>query len=353
MADGTSLGSDGLSVPFLFVPHGEEPSPAWLAAHPGWVKFPARFVPRGAAPTVRRNGTARDDGAAPPHTAFDAGFGSGKAAIIAGRFDNDLEGVADRQGNPSPGTNAPPGRANPASTILQTAPVRVTGHDLASGASVQSSGGDGSRISAASFQPAQNTDLQFAAARPAAPMRAAPTAGVKSKGRPAGRPPNPNDPMPLLDDQDRAIIGASGEPVSFPASLDPHVFVEQGIKDKRRLRQMSVFGIPGEAAASAYVLSEPAKFGQGQAWDAQAVHHEFDKTYVDYATIARGLYADALGLHTHEIPCLEDAYVWYRETPYKGRTMDRQFTHLRVENVNDTKIGYELLEQSLILPDIK
>ncbi len=40
-------------VPFLFVPHGEMPSAAWLAGHPDAVKIPASFVPRGSGRVTR------------------------------------------------------------------------------------------------------------------------------------------------------------------------------------------------------------------------------------------------------------------------------------------------------------
>jgi hypothetical protein len=39
-----------LRVPFMFVPHGCEPTPEWLQTHPGWVRFPAVMVPRDPRP---------------------------------------------------------------------------------------------------------------------------------------------------------------------------------------------------------------------------------------------------------------------------------------------------------------
>ena len=37
---------DDFAVPFVFVPHGGPEPLEWMAAHPGWVKIPATFVPR-------------------------------------------------------------------------------------------------------------------------------------------------------------------------------------------------------------------------------------------------------------------------------------------------------------------
>ena len=47
MADGKPDGS-GFKAPFLFVKHGDPLPLQWMAAHPGWVKFPATLVPRPA-----------------------------------------------------------------------------------------------------------------------------------------------------------------------------------------------------------------------------------------------------------------------------------------------------------------
>lgn len=47
MADGKPEGSE-FKVPFLFVKHGDPLPLEWMAAHPGWVKFPATLVPRPA-----------------------------------------------------------------------------------------------------------------------------------------------------------------------------------------------------------------------------------------------------------------------------------------------------------------
>lgn len=51
-----------LHTPFIFVPHGDPEPVEWMAAHPGWVKFPAIMVPRAAtAPDVSAApGSSRD-----------------------------------------------------------------------------------------------------------------------------------------------------------------------------------------------------------------------------------------------------------------------------------------------------
>jgi hypothetical protein len=41
--------SGDLVMPFVFVPKGDAPPAEWMAAHPGWVRIPARMVPRNTA----------------------------------------------------------------------------------------------------------------------------------------------------------------------------------------------------------------------------------------------------------------------------------------------------------------
>ena len=66
MADHDMPGHNELRLPFLFVPEGEEPSPEWLAEHPGWVKVPAHFVPHetgsGSRQGEQQEGVRKRDG---------------------------------------------------------------------------------------------------------------------------------------------------------------------------------------------------------------------------------------------------------------------------------------------------
>lgn len=48
-SDHETLGGDWLSVPFLLVPQGQRPDPAWIAAHPDYILFPNAFVPDAGA----------------------------------------------------------------------------------------------------------------------------------------------------------------------------------------------------------------------------------------------------------------------------------------------------------------
>ena len=52
-------GFGDLESPFLFVPHGAPEPTEWMRKHPGWVKFPATFVPRPPAAVRTIPGTNR------------------------------------------------------------------------------------------------------------------------------------------------------------------------------------------------------------------------------------------------------------------------------------------------------
>ena len=57
--DSKKPGFGDLESPFLFVPHGAPEPVEWMRKHPGWVKFPATFVPRAPAAVRMIPGTNR------------------------------------------------------------------------------------------------------------------------------------------------------------------------------------------------------------------------------------------------------------------------------------------------------
>ncbi|WP_284943942.1 AHH domain-containing protein [Acidisoma cladoniae] len=77
--------ADELRVPFVFIPRGAPRPLEWMAAHPGWVKFPATFVPRRVqsttpAPTAAPQATAPGtDGATRPEAAVHASTASSRS----------------------------------------------------------------------------------------------------------------------------------------------------------------------------------------------------------------------------------------------------------------------------------
>lgn len=59
------MAADEIEAPFIFVPHGAEPPAEWLAAHPGWVRIPARLVPRKTETAMTTQNLRTDSQTAP------------------------------------------------------------------------------------------------------------------------------------------------------------------------------------------------------------------------------------------------------------------------------------------------
>lgn len=136
---------------------------------------------------------------------------------------------------------------------------------------------------------------------------------------------------PLVDRDGQPVIGGSGRPVEFPSTLPPAYFVEQG----ERLRQL-----PPEVLLT-HLAMDLAKFRQFRPWDAQRMDGEFFDEWVDYATVAIGLYAAAAGMPIDWILQIQDEYA-RRNSRYVGQPMDPLFKHLPQRNVRNTQLGYEL-----------
>lgn len=110
MADDKPGGSD-LKTAFVFVKHGDPPPTEWMAAHPGWVKFPATLVPRpaenarpgraslpvpGAEPGSVESGTARPVSVGAPMVQRPGLRNRGRPPRFPGRFGGE-EGQEPRE----------------------------------------------------------------------------------------------------------------------------------------------------------------------------------------------------------------------------------------------------------------
>ena len=63
--------------------------------------------------------------------------------------------------------------------------------------------------------------------------------------------------------------------------------------------------------------------------------------WIDYATIAIGLYAASAGVPENWILALQDRYA-ERHSSFGAVPMDPVWTHLPERNVRNTRLGYEL-----------
>ncbi|HYZ24455.1 MAG TPA: hypothetical protein VE690_20070, partial [Rhodopila sp.] len=109
--------------------------------------------------------------------------------------------------------------------------------------------------------------------------------------------PQGTEPVPFVDDEGRQQFNWTGKPIMRPAGMDPHFFASQRAKDREWVETLlSSRGEGGPEAATAILMRHLSKFNRGAAWDAQRIGGAYRPEFVDYATVAIGLYAAAAGI---------------------------------------------------------
>ena len=166
--------------------------------------------------------------------------------------------------------------------------------------------------------------------------------------------------VPFVDDANRAVQDAQGRAMLRPAGRDPHIFINQGALDRRLydiLLRYSYGGPDGNGetgglAVLEHELLQLSKFRQGGEWDAQRIGGHFHAEFIDYATVAIGLYAASSGMKRDEILGIQDRYARLRSHYSAGTLMDRAYTHLPARNVANTETGFKLIETGRIKPTV-
>jgi hypothetical protein len=180
------------------------------------------------------------------------------------------------------------------------------------------------------------------AAAPVPPMDATPVPFVDDKGqqvwlpKPDTDPPVPAEPL---------------EPIMRPADarMDPHFFVNQGLKDKKNQEMLLETGGEQRAlGALRYWIGALCHFDRGHPWDAQRINHTYHREFVNYATVAIGLYAAANGIPEKDILTAQNLRAF--DSHYASDVkMDGTYTNLPATNVENTHLGYWLYLQHKIV----
>ena len=170
-------------------------------------------------------------------------------------------------------------------------------------------------------------------------------------------PPAPREAaLPFVDDANQPVQDAQGRPMLRPSGLDPHVFVNQGALDKRYYEILLRYSYLDSSGNGLAILEheavELARFRQGGDWDAQRIGGHFHGEFVDYATVAIGLYAASSGMKRADILDIQDSYAAARSRYQAGTLMDRTYTHLPARNVANTELGFRLIETGRIRPTV-
>lgn len=190
-------------------------------------------------------------------------------------------------------------------------------------------------------------------ASPPAGAGTAATAGAGAAASGVVRPNDPTPPVPVVDDQGRPVLipegPFKGQQMLRPARLDPHFFVSQGTADRSTydaLTNNAVSDMNGGAdlAVLSLELMQLYKLKQGGEWDAQRAGGKNYPEYVDYATVAIGLYAASSGISRDEILRVQDAYAAKLSSYPPDTVMDKTYTHLPFRNVANTDLGFQLYQ---------
>ncbi len=168
-------------------------------------------------------------------------------------------------------------------------------------------------------------------------------------------PKDPTAPVPVVNDQGNPVLipegHYKGRQMLRPAGLDPHFFVDQGTADRSdydaRIKNPNPNPFGGDDAGLSFLsheLTQLSKFNHFGEWDAQRVGGKFHKEYVDYATVAIGLYAVSAGISRDEILRIQDLFAARESRFQAGTEMDKTYTHLPVTNVANTDLGFQLYQ---------
>ena len=148
------------------------------------------------------------------------------------------------------------------------------------------------------------------------------------------------EPVPFVDRNGSPILDIRGGAMQRPAGLEPVLFARAGQRVTDYAR------IDPELSVSALAV-DLAKFKQNGPWDAQRIGGGFHREFVDYSTVAIGIYASKAGLSLDSILSIENGYASLFSN-FGSAERDPVHTSLRKENVFNTKLGFELVRSGRI-----
>ncbi|WP_158933284.1 hypothetical protein [Acidisphaera sp. S103] len=156
-------------------------------------------------------------------------------------------------------------------------------------------------------------------------------------GRLAGlEPPRDNTPIDFKDDNGRQVFAETPGHTAMkkPKKPEGNFFVDQGVSVKNA----------GLLRYDRFPL-----FVQGSLWDMQRVDGRVVQDFIDFATVAIGLYCASAEMEMREVLTRQNEYaiLW---SDFSKASLDKEYTHLPVRNVNNTVKGYALYASGSIRP---
>lgn len=181
-----------------------------------------------------------------------------------------------------------------------------------------------------------------------------PVADTQSRGSPKRNPIDMSEitdprkkPVKVVDDKGQEVLDQDGRPMWRPDDMDPRFFVDKGLEAAAAFQDPASGNVWGGYPQIATSLPN---FQQGAPWDAQRVSGIVVRQYVDYATVAIGLYGAAAGMPIDRILTIQNEYAHDHPRP-PGQEMDETYRFLPKRNVANTRLGYDLYNSGRIGPD--
>jgi len=152
--------------------------------------------------------------------------------------------------------------------------------------------------------------------------------------------------MLFTDDAGNNVLDRFGNLMYRPPQLDPKVILQAAVVRKFAEKDMS--------KAKAALDPLDANFRTGGAWDAQRINgggkFGFYTEYQDFATVLIGIYFAGKGAPLDSCLTVQNGFAFFKTTHGAGVRMDPTYTNLPIRNVDNTKIGYQLVQSGRIRP---
>lgn len=123
--------------------------------------------------------------------------------------------------------------------------------------------------------------------------------------------------------------------IFYPSNLDPDYFISKGTARSDEPTDLTLELIGGDLA----------RFRQGGEWAVQRLGGSgFDQKYVDYSTVAIGIYGASAGISAELVLEIQNQYARYKSHYPEDTVFSTVYTYLPARNVFNTEIGYEIFQ---------
>lgn len=148
-------------------------------------------------------------------------------------------------------------------------------------------------------------------------------------------PMRDNTPIDFRDDSGREIFSWEGKAMKKPTLPLASFFIDQGLTVK------------GDNFVDPLYDVRLPLFFQGGAWDMQRFKGAYLPEFIDFATVAIGLFGAAANTSQTDILEWQDLYASIN-SKFPNAIPDNTYTHLARRNVFNTKLGYALYSSGAI-----